>query len=106
MNLSPERWSNFFSGPSMFLVRSAPLSPPSSVQNVIHSGSGEILRLKRMRRLSSATTGPEAGEAGGQEEEDVTYYTNSQSPINLPPHGWTTADLEHATIGEFFNNAN
>ena len=92
---------NLILGPSMFLVRSAPLSPPSSVQNVIHSGSGEILRHKRMRRLSSATIGPEAGEAGGQEEEDVTYYTNSQSPINLPPHGWTTADLEHATIGEF-----
>jgi len=44
---------------------------------------------------------PESGEGGGgPEEEDVTYYTNSQSPINLPPHGWTTADLEHATIGE------
>ncbi len=87
-------------GPSMFLVRSVPLSPPSSIENVIHSGSGEILRLKRMRRNSSATTGPESGEAGGPEDEDVTYYTNSQSPINLPPHGWTTADLEHATIGE------
>jgi len=53
-----------------------------------------------MRRLSSGTTGQDSGEGGGPEEEDVTYYTNSQSPINLPTHGWTTADLEHATIGK------
>jgi hypothetical protein len=31
-----------------------------------------------MRRLSSATTGHESGEGGGPDDEDVTYYTNSQ----------------------------
>ena len=101
------------------------MSPPAAIQSVI-SGA-EVLRLKRMRRLSSSTgavsavtalaASPATGD-GEADPEDVTeadlrvgvagdkpgelaYYSTSQSPgpITLAPQGWTQADLEHATIG-------
>ena len=85
-----------------------------SISGVSGLGVGEVLRLKRMRRSSSAEAAAqveaEAVAAAEAEEEEairervgaeLAYY--SQSPggssgtITLPaPHGWTTADLEHA----------
>ena len=80
---------------------------------------GEVLRLKRMRRSSSADVAAQVeadavAAAEAEEEEairervgaELAYY--SQSPggssgtITLPaPHGWTAADLEHAaSIGQ------
>ena len=69
-----------------------------------------MLRLKRLRRSSSAEAMETEGAivAQGEEDEAGTRAYYSQSPggsggtITLPAHqGWTSSDLEHAsTIGK------
>ena len=85
----------FLLGP---LLRS--VSSPVTVQSV----GGEVLRLKRLRRMSS-TEDVDSDKVVSSGE--LAYYTssspNSQTPaaIALPAQssGWTQADLEHAAIG-------
>lgn len=76
------------------------VSSPVTVQSV----GGEVLRVKRPRRMSSSE------EVESDKVNDLAYYTTSSSPnqagtpaaIVLPAQtaaGWTQADLEHAAIG-------
>jgi hypothetical protein len=86
-------------GPLSMPLRSSPVT--------VQSVGGEVLRLKRLRRMSSSedVEGDKVIVSSG----DLAYYTTSQSPnshspaaIALPAQsasGWTQADLEHAAIG-------
>jgi len=76
------------------------VSSPVTVQSV----GGEVLRVKRPRRMSSSE------DVESDKVNDLAYYTTSSSPnhsgapaaIVLPAQtaaGWTQADLEHAAIG-------
>ena len=88
-------------GPLSLPLRS--VTSPVTVQSV----GGEVLRLKRLRRMSSTDdVDSDKVVASG----DLAYYTSSTSPnshhtpaaIALPAQtasGWTQADLEHAAIG-------
>lgn len=69
----------------------------------VQSVGGEVLRLKRLRRMSSTDdVDSDKVVASG----DLAYYTstspNAPAAIALPAQtasGWTQADLEHAAIG-------
>ena len=79
------------------------VSSPVTVQSV----GGEVLRLKRLRRMSSSED-IDSDKVVQTPSGELAYYTssspNSHAPaaIALPAHtagGWTQADLEHAAIG-------
>ena len=78
-------------------------SSPVTVQSV----GGEVLRLKRLRRMSSSED-VDSDKVVQTPSGELAYYTssspNSHAPaaIALPAQtasGWTQADLEHAAIG-------
>ncbi|XP_059098962.1 uncharacterized protein LOC131893057 isoform X2 [Tigriopus californicus] len=91
-------------------LRSSGSPPPVSIQ----SATGEVLRLKRMRRLSSEEQEPMDIR---DKVSDLAYYTTSPTSgyltgtsgtatITLPTSAsWTQADLDHATaIGVITSN--
>ena len=103
-HLLPRTVESFYDpdlGPLSLPLRS--VTSPVTVQSV----GGEVLRLKRLRRMSSTedVDSDKVVTASG----DLAYYTSSTSPnshtpaaIALPAQtasGWTQADLEHAAIG-------
>ncbi len=96
-------------GPLSLPIR--PVSSPVTVQSV----GGEVLRLKRIRRMSSSEANETVADVDLREKVvtssgDLAYYTSAQSPTGTPQPaaialpaqtatGWTQADLEHTTIG-------